>query len=68
MLADGRRRIEILYSDMQLDIRDGDVELFGNAVHPGFAGNVFSREHLEEYLPRIAASAAGGRAASAGAQ
>jgi hypothetical protein len=52
---------------MQLEIHDDGVEVFGNEVHPGFAGNMLSREHLKECLPRIAAAAAGG-AASPGAQ
>lgn len=48
--------IEVCYSDMQLEVKYNDKELFGVAMHEGFAGNMFSREHLREYLPRIAAS------------
>lgn len=44
---------------MQLEVHSGDRELFGVSVHEGFEGNMFSREHLREYLPRIAASAIG---------
>ncbi|EKB4876859.1 hypothetical protein ACV4V4_22070 [Pseudomonas aeruginosa] len=51
---------EVLYSDMQLEVRFNGREVFGNNVHAGFEGNMFSREHLREYLPRIAASAAAG--------
>lgn len=49
---------EVLYSDMQMEVSSNGKEVFGTRVHAGFEGNMFSREHLREYLPRIAASAA----------
>jgi hypothetical protein len=55
-LADERSNCEVLYSDMQLEVRFNGKEVFGTQVHAGFEGNMFSREHLREYLPRIAAS------------
>jgi hypothetical protein len=58
LLADQGRSVEILYSDMQLEISQDGKEVFGTRVHVGFEGNMFSREHLRECLPRIAASAA----------
>jgi hypothetical protein len=49
---------EVVYSDMELEVSLNGIEIFGPKVHVGFEGNMFSREHLREYLPRIAASAA----------
>lgn len=57
-LADQSRSFDVLYSDMQLEISQSGTEVFGNRVHVGFEGNMFSREHLREYLPRIVASVA----------
>jgi hypothetical protein len=51
-------RCEVVYSDMELEVRFNGREVFGTRVHAGFEGNMFSRDHLREYLPRIAASAA----------
>jgi hypothetical protein len=51
---------EVVYSDMELEVSFNGREVFGTKVHVGFEGNMFSREHLREYLPRIAASAAAG--------
>jgi hypothetical protein len=48
---------EVVYSDTEIEVRFNGEEVFGSRVHPAFEGNVFSREHLKEYLPRIAASA-----------
>jgi hypothetical protein len=58
ILTDPKNRCEIVYSDMELEVRCNGTEVFGTAAHEGFEGNMFSREHLREYLPRIAASAA----------
>lgn len=58
ILTDPKNRCEIVYSDMELEVRCNGTEVFGTAAHEGFEGNMFSREHLREYLPRIATSAA----------
>ena len=59
--------LKIVYTEIQywlvgmtpeVEVRFNAEEVFGSRVHPGFEGNMFSREHLKEYLPRIAASAA----------
>ena len=55
-LADEQNKCEVLYSDMQLEVSFNGAEIFGVNVHSGFEGNMFSREHLKEYLPRIVAS------------
>lgn len=55
-LADHQSKCEVLYSDMQLEVSFNGTEIFGVNVHSGFEGNMFSREHLRECLPRIAAS------------
>jgi hypothetical protein len=47
---------KIVYSDMQFEAKCNGKEIFGVRVHEGFEGNMFSREHLREYLPRIAIS------------
>ena len=57
ILTNEENRCEVLYSDMQLEVQFNGKEAFGPTVHPGFAGNTFSREHLREYLLSIAASA-----------
>jgi hypothetical protein len=59
LAADQGRKFDILYSDLQLEVSYEGSEVFGNDVHAGFEGNMFSREHLRQYLPRIAASVAG---------
>jgi hypothetical protein len=64
VLANMTGSFEVLYSDMQLEVRLNGREVFGTKVHGGFEGNMFSREHLREYLPRIAASAAAAAQAS----
>lgn len=53
----GRGEIVASYGDMEFAVTFGERELFGRAVHTGFSGNMFSREHLKEYLPRIVGSA-----------
>jgi hypothetical protein len=60
------RSVDIVYSDMQMEISHNGEEVFGYSVHSGFEGNMFSREHLKEYLPRIAASAAAAALGSSG--
>ena len=47
------------YGDMEFDVVFGKQKLFGHTVHQGFEGNMFSRQHLKQYLPRIVASAIG---------
>ena len=54
-----RGEIVASYGDMEFAVTFGERELLGRAVHAGFSGNMFSREHLKEYLPRIVASAVG---------
>jgi len=56
LLDDEQSKCEVLYSDMQLEVNFNGREIFGVKVHGGFEGNMFSREHLKEYLLRIAAS------------
>jgi len=58
ILANKTGSFEIFYSDMLLEVRFNRREVLGTKVRVGFEGNMFSREHLREYLPHIAASAA----------
>ena len=58
VLAGNAGSCEVVYSDMEIEVSFNGIEVFGRKVHGGFEGNMFSREHLREYLPRIAASAA----------
>lgn len=60
VLANTTVSCEVVYSDMELEVSFNGREVFGPKVHVGFEGNMFSREHLREHLPRIAASAAVG--------
>ncbi len=53
------RRIEVLYSDMEIDVSLNGRELFGYNVHNGFGGNMFSRDNLAKAISRIAVSALG---------
>jgi hypothetical protein len=46
--------LQVEYSDLELAVHLGTTELFGPSVHPSFAGNSFSPEHLAEHLPAIA--------------
>ena len=46
--------LSVQYLDMEFEAHVDNRELFGAAVHPGFSGHVFSREHLLEHLPRLA--------------
>lgn len=53
------RRVEVIYSDMEIDVTLNGRELFGHNVHDGFDGNMFSRDDLAKAMPRIAMSALG---------
>ena len=57
-LADATDTCEVVYSDLEVEVRFNGSEVFGAKLHTGFSGNMFSREHLREHLPSIAASAA----------
>jgi len=59
VLAGNASSCEVVYSDMELEVSVNGNEIFGHKIHRGFEGNMFSLEHLREYLPRIAASAVG---------
>ena len=52
----GSSLLEIQYSDMEFVVTHDGREIFGATSHPGFAGNMFSREHLAEFLPGLAES------------
>jgi hypothetical protein len=45
---------DIEYSDMEFTVSLNGSPIFGARSHPGFAGNMFSREHLAEHLPQLA--------------
>jgi hypothetical protein len=57
VFAQGLREITVSYGDLELEVTENGCVLFGPSLHEGFEGNMFSREHLEKCLPRIAASA-----------
>ncbi len=44
----------IEYADCELSVSINGVGIFDAKSHPGFSGNTFSREHLAEFLPKIA--------------
>jgi hypothetical protein len=46
--------LSVEYSELALLVKVGNSEVFGPSVHPSFAGNMFSAEHLAEHLPQIA--------------
>ncbi|KAJ8136748.1 hypothetical protein OY671_010039, partial [Metschnikowia pulcherrima] len=46
--------LEVEYLEMQFEVRSGSSEVFGPHNHQGFGGNMFSEEHLEEHLPKVA--------------
>ncbi len=46
-------KVKILYTDYEFRVRAGSKELFGASKHESFAGNMFSREHLIEALPKL---------------
>ena len=54
--ADGSRELVVAYGDLQIEVTLNGLELFGFTNHIGFAGNMFSREHFKECLPRIVAA------------
>jgi len=56
VFAAASSQVQVFYGDLELEVTTNGRELFGPAVHTGFAGNMFSREHLKEHLPGIAAS------------
>ena len=45
--------IVVQYLDMQLEVSQQGQELFGTTTHPEFSGNMFSRDHLLEYIDEI---------------
>ena len=47
------KRVIISYTDCEFEVRTNGKELFGRTHHEPFSGNMFSREHLTEALPRI---------------
>jgi hypothetical protein len=53
------RRIEVVYSDMEIDVTLNGRELFGYNVHVGFDGNMFSRDNLAMAISRISVSTLG---------
>ena len=56
VFANASGQVQVFYGDLELEVTVNGRELFGPAVHQGFSGNMFSREHLKQYLPAIAAS------------
>jgi hypothetical protein len=50
------RKLVVSYTDLEVEVSCNGRELFGPAYHSGFAGNMFSREHLVASLPGIVAS------------
>lgn len=50
------KRVTILYSDYEFDVRADGNEIFGASKHDSFAGNMFSREHLIPALPKLRAA------------
>jgi hypothetical protein len=44
----------IEYLEMQFRVSAAKAEVFGPTVHPEFGGNMFSAEHLRQYLPQLA--------------
>ena len=57
VFAQALREVTVSYGDLEFEVTENGCELFGPSLHEGFEGNMFSREHLEKCLPRIAASA-----------
>ncbi len=47
------RQIVIHYTDCEFEVHADDEEIFGTVRHEPFAGNMFSREHLIDALPKI---------------
>lgn len=46
-------RLEVSYSDLEFEVILNGHELFGHGFHEDFGGNMFSREHLKQYLSDI---------------
>src|SRR5687767_13321035 len=47
------QKVVIRYTDCEFAVRAGKKEIFGPNQHEPFAGNMFSREHLIDALPKI---------------
>jgi len=56
LFAGASGQVQVFYGDLELEVTTNGRELFGPTVHEGFSGNMFSREHLRQHLPCIAAS------------
>ncbi len=52
-------KVVIRYTDCEFAVRAGKKEIFGPTRHEPFAGNIFSREHLIDALPKIRQSIEG---------
>lgn len=46
-------QVVIAYTDCEFEAHADGEEVFGPVCHKPFAGNMFSREHLIDALPRI---------------
>jgi len=51
--SNGKSILEVEYLEQQFEVRYDSKEIFGPRVHPGFGGNMFSSQHLIDYLPSI---------------
>jgi hypothetical protein len=47
---------KVEYGDCEFSVVWNGEYVFGADSHPGFSGNMFSREHLDEHLPALAAA------------
>jgi hypothetical protein len=56
VFANASSQVQVFYGDLELEVTANGCQLFGPAVHQGFSGNMFSREHLKQHLSGIAAS------------
>ena len=54
--SNGKSTLEVEYLEQQFEVRCDSKKIFGPSVHPGFGGNMFSNQHLIEFLPSIAQS------------
>jgi len=50
----GDSQIVVKYVEMEFSVSAVGREIFGSAHRPTFSGNMFSHEHLIEYLERLA--------------
>jgi hypothetical protein len=48
-------KLVVSYTDLEVEVSCNGRELFGPTSHSGFAGNMFSLEHLAAALPSIVA-------------